>query len=285
MVWVQALSHGDEYGGALALQNLVAGLDPEALRGTVVAVMVANPAAFQGLQRVNPNLDDLQDLGSAFPGRAGFATERIAAALRVELDRARPDYFVDLHTGGDRFLEHPFVFYTQLGRVPAARYDSLALLFGMATIWRDTLKIFPDGPTTHMSMKGVPSFLVEVGGGQPIQAEHIALQAGAVRSFLRGVGILPGAVTMLPRYTVLRGYRIVTNARGGFFKPAVRPGDAITAGTVLGTITNVFGEVVETMTAPPGSMLVIGMSTYPAWASGGWLFELGTEVSYLERPR
>jgi predicted deacylase len=284
VVWLQCLSHGDEYGGALALQRVVAGLDPEQLRGTVVAVMAANPAAFQGLQRVNPNLDDLADLGDVFPGRAGFATERIASAITRATDEVRPDYFVDLHTGGDRFLEHPFVFYTQLGQVPAARYDSLATFFGLPTVWRDTMKIFPRGPTTQMSERGVPAFLLEVGGGQPIRASDTEQQANAVQSFLRGVGSLPGEPVRLPRYTVVRSYRIVTNARGGFFTALVRPGDVITAGMPLGTITNVFGEVVETLRAPEGAMLVIGVSTYPAWASGGWLFEVGAEVSSMAPP-
>ena len=84
-------------------------------------------------------------------------------------------------------------------------------------------------------------------------------------------------------YTVVRGYRVVTNARGGFFDAAVRPGDAVVAGGVLGTITNVFGELVETLTAPEDA-LVIGVSTYPAWPSGGWLLELGTGVK-VERGR
>src|SRR5215471_18294313 len=58
VAWVQAVTHGDEYGGARALQDVVRGLDPAGMSGTLVAVMIANPPAFQGLQRVNPSLDD-----------------------------------------------------------------------------------------------------------------------------------------------------------------------------------------------------------------------------------
>lgn len=32
----------------------------------------------------------------------------------------------------------------------------------------------------------------------------------------------------------------------------------------------------KTITAPPGTDIVLGVSTYPAAATGGWLFELGT---------
>ena len=34
VVWVQAAAHGDEYGGPRALQEVVKGLDPQAMSGT-----------------------------------------------------------------------------------------------------------------------------------------------------------------------------------------------------------------------------------------------------------
>ncbi|OLE67437.1 MAG: hypothetical protein AUG09_02455 [Acidobacteria bacterium 13_1_20CM_2_68_7] len=49
VVWAQACSHGDEYGGPRALQDVVRGLDPKEMSGTLVAVMIANPPAFEGL--------------------------------------------------------------------------------------------------------------------------------------------------------------------------------------------------------------------------------------------
>ena len=116
-MWVDACAHGDEYGGPRALQEVVRGLDPEAISGTLVAVFIANPPAFRGLQRVNPSLDDLADMGDVFPGRERFATERIAVALSGAV-KAAADFFVDLHTGGDRFRQHPFVFYSSTGAVP-----------------------------------------------------------------------------------------------------------------------------------------------------------------------
>jgi predicted deacylase len=278
VVWVQALSHGDEFGGARALQRLLGWLEPEAMSGTVVAVLAANPLAFRALNRVNPNLDDLDDMGTVYPGRDRFATERAAAAINREV-HGRVDYFIDLHTGGDRFRQLPFVFYTLIGSVPAPRYDSLAKAFGIPLIWRDTSRVFPRGPTTAFADQGIASFLLEVGGGQPLDPADLELQAGGVRSFLRAVGVLTGTPSRLPRYTIVRGYRIVTNGRGGFFDPMVKPGDRVQEGTPIGTITGLSGEVLETLRAPAGAMIVLGVGTYPAWPTGGWLFELGTDLA------
>ncbi len=278
VAWVQAATHGDEYGGARALQDVVRGLDPGTMSGTLIAVMIANPPAFQGLSRVNPNWDDLMDSGDAFPGKERFATERIAAAIHDAV-RKNADYFVDMHTGGDRFRQHPFVLYSVAGGAGTERLDDLARGFGVPTLWRDAVKIFPTSASTVFSGEGIPGFLLEVGGGQPLDPADVRLQADAVRSFLRAIGILPGAATRLKSYTVVSGYRIVTNARGGFFDAAVKPGDRVKEGAVLGTITEVHGDVVETMRAPAGSDIVLGVSTYPATPTGGWLLELGSGLT------
>jgi uncharacterized protein len=274
VAWVQAVTHGDEYGGARALQDVLRGLDPAVMSGTLIAVMIANPPAFQGLQRVNPSLDDLMDSGGAFPGKDRFTTERIAAAIHDAVTR-NADFFVDLHTGGDRFRQHPFVFYSVTGKVAADRLDALARGFGVPTLWRDSEKVFETDATTVLAGEGIPAFLLEVGGGQPLEPADVRLQAEAVRGFLRTAGVLPGAPPRRERYTIVTGYRIVTNARGGFFDAAVKAGDRVREGSILGTITDVRGEPVETIRAPAGTDIVLGVSTYPAAPTGGWLFELG----------
>src|SRR5881296_995239 len=209
VVWVQAVTHGDEYGGARALQDVVRGLDPGTMSGTLVAVMIANPPAFQGLSRVNPNWDDLMDSGDAFPGKDRFATERIAGAIHEGVKKSA-DYFVDMHTGGDRFRQHPFVLYSIMdgavaGGAAGQRLDDLARGFGVPTLWRDTVKIFPTSASTVFSAEGIPGFLLEVGGGQPLDPADIRLQADAIRNFLRTVGIQAGPAPRLKSYTVVSG--------------------------------------------------------------------------------
>ena len=276
VVWIQALTHGDEYGGAVSIQKIVATLNPSEMSGTVVALMVANPAAFQALQRVNPNLDDRDDLGRVFPGAEKFATQRVAAVITRTIHEIHADYFIDLHTGGDRFRQLPFILYTPGGSVSSLRYDSLARNFGVPYLWRDVSHTFAGGPTTVMSEMGIPSFLVEIGGGQPLDSKDIDLQTSAVFSFLRGAGVLNGSPARLKSFTVFSGYKVVTNARGGFFNPKVNPGDRLHSGDLVGTITNIYGEVVEQLKSPADA-LVVGISTYPAWSTGAWLMELGTE--------
>jgi predicted deacylase len=109
-----------------------------------------------------------------------------------------------------------------------------------------------------------------------LDAADLRLQAEAVRSFLHKVGVLPGDPPRPSIHRIVTGYRIVTNTRGGFFEAAVKPGDRVREGSVLGTIRDVYGDTAETLTAPAGADIVLGVSTYPAAPTGGWLLELGS---------
>jgi hypothetical protein len=136
--------------------------------------------------------------------------------------------------------------------------------------------VFGGDAVANFSSAGIPAFLIEIGGGQPLDPADLRLQAEAVRNFLRKVGVLPGRPPRLRTYTLVSGYLIVTNGRGGFFDAAVKPGERVREGSILGTITDVYGDLVETLRAPAGADIVLGVGTYPAAPTGGWILELGT---------
>ena len=191
VAWLISCGHGDEVGGALAMQRVARSLDPASMSGLVILIPVANPPAFQAMRRVNPSPDDLMDFGDAFSGQARFATERIAEKY-MALWKEHADFVVDFHTGGDRFVQHPFVIFTVTGTVPTARMESLARMFGVPTLWRDRDKVFESDITINVPAMGIPAFLLEVGGGGVMERQQDARQAEFALSFLRGVDIIPG---------------------------------------------------------------------------------------------
>jgi predicted deacylase len=277
VAWLLACGHGDEFGGALALQRVAKALDPATMTGLVVLVPVANPPAFQAMRRVNPSPDDLMDFGDAFPGRPRFATERIAEKYTA-LFKEHADFVVDLHTGGDHFVQQPFVIFTVTGTVPTERMESLARMFGVPTLWRDRDKVFASDITITVPAMGIPAFLLEVGGGGVMERQQDARQAEFAMSFLRGVGIVPGKARPAERVTVVEKYRIVTPSRGGFFYPLVKPGDAVGEGAPLARIVDVYGDEVEVLRSPVGGAVVLGIQEFPAVAAGSWVAELGIVV-------
>ena len=278
VAWLISCGHGDEVGGALALQRVAKALDPATMKGLVILIPVANPPAFQAMRRVNPSTDDLMDFGSAFPGQPRFATERIADQY-MALWKGHADYVVDLHTGGDHFTQHPFVIFTVTGTVPAERMESLARMFGVPTLWRDRDKVFEADIAINLPAIGIPAFLLEVGGSGVMARQQDAQQAEYALSFLRGVDILPGDALRPERFGVIEQYRIVTPSRGGFFYGLVKPGDAVTEGMPLARIVDVYGDEVEVLRSPVGGAIVIGIQEFPVVASGSWAVELGILVS------
>jgi predicted deacylase len=277
VAWLLACGHGDEFGGALALQRIAKALDPATMTGLVILVPVANPPAFQAMRRVNPSPDDLMDFGSAFPGEARFATERIAGKY-MALWKEHADYVVDFHTGGDRFVQHPFVIFTVTGNVPVERMESLARMFGVPTLWRDRVRIFESDIIINVPAMGIPAFLLEVGGGGVMARQQDAQQAEFALSFLRGVDIVAGEPLRAERVSVVEQYRIITPSRGGFFYPLVKPGDPVSEGSAIARIVDVYGDEVEVLRSPVNGAIVLGIQEFPVVASGSWVAELGILV-------
>src|SRR5579863_5469650 len=97
--------HGDEYEGPAAVFSLSQLLSPDGVQGTIIAVPVANPAAFAAGTRMHP--EDGRNLARTFPGNAkGGPTERLAAAIFGEL-AAQTEYLIDLHSGGVEYVFLP----------------------------------------------------------------------------------------------------------------------------------------------------------------------------------
>ncbi len=60
--------HGNQWSAIEALRRVVVDLDPSKMRGTLLAVPVGNPLAFEQQTRMTPDESDLPDLNRVFPG-------------------------------------------------------------------------------------------------------------------------------------------------------------------------------------------------------------------------
>ena len=105
VLYVHSTQHGNEISGVEVVRRVAQALDPRRLRGTLVAVPIANPLAFrwrrhhylQGPEEAYQARPEL-DLGQAWPGDpAGSAPERLAHALWDGAAR-HATHVIDLHT-------------------------------------------------------------------------------------------------------------------------------------------------------------------------------------------
>lgn len=238
--------HGGKRSAVAALRRLRETLPGELQRGSVVLVPVANEAAFASdLAQLSP-LDSL-NLNRVFPGRPdGRPTERLAHRLMSNVV-ADSDFLVDLHGSDGEEMVGDFAYAARPGIDP--RIDSLALQ--LAVHWGTPRIVWDtDGPRTlatsrflqtaaHLS--GVPAITVFVAGSARDEVAAVEAFERGVRRLLAGLGMLPAVGGPVAPPTV-HAHRIVTTAPvSGHWATALRPGQSVRAGELLGTLVDSTG--------------------------------------------
>jgi hypothetical protein len=276
-------THGSEVAPILALQRVRGMLEPAQLAGTVILVHVANLPSF--LKRtIYYSPVDGKNLNRVYPGKPdGTVSERIAYAITTEIiDRS--DYLVDLHAGDGNESLRPYTYWNKLGL--DARVDSLArdlaLAFGHDHIVVDTER--PKDPRASVytqntaQLRGKPSLTTETGYlGVPAE-EMIQRNVDGVFRLLRYLGMVPGPVELVSHPIWFERTEVLTSPATGVWHPVVERGEIVQAGTLIGYVTDFFGDRVAEVRAPfPGEMLYVvatpattkgeplGMVGRPAW--------------------
>jgi predicted deacylase len=258
-VSVTAGIHGAEYVSIAALRRVALGLDPAAVHGSLVAVLTASPAAFAARTiYVNP-LDGL-NLNRQFPGDPdGSPTQRLARWL-TENVIAGSDAFVDMHCGD---MNEALVSFTGIEDTgdPAvdARSRELAEAYGLRYL---LIGPSPGTTTTAAATLGIPAVLGEVGGQGRWPEEDVTLHAAGLRRLLRAAGLIDEApaepafdTETLPSEAWMRA------TTTGYWHPAVRVGDRLVAGAVVGEVQDAFGTVLERPTAPMDGVVIFLVSS------------------------
>lgn len=248
VLWVEGCVHGEEYGGAASIIRFVESLDVDALKGTLVAMPVANPPSYLARKRISGI--DGANLNRIFPGNTtGTYSHHLAYAL-IEAITKHADYFMDLHSGGI-FAEVPFyAIYDDNGSEAAKRSRKIAKSLGVNVVWRQKGEAGLGGAiSAQTTARGIPSVTVEVGGGT-VTAEHLSQYDTAIRNMLIVAGMLDGETPKFDEYTIVSDGVFMFNHEGGMFVPDCKPGAHLKKGDKIGHIINLYGETVEQLINP-----------------------------------
>lgn len=275
-LWINGQVHGDEINGLVAGLDFVRGLSPASMAGSVVLTTTANPVAFDARRKRTPH-DDL-DLDQCFPGHAqGLASERLAFAI-AEAMTGCADLLVSFHTMGAAFDCEPFAVYKQ-SSAPGAPDETglLALLAQFAPRCACLMPIeqregelpghLAGSIDYWMLQSGKPAFMIELGAGGRIHAGHVKQGVLGLAGVARMLGILPGAADDAGPVMRVTRYRHATCARGGLFRRAAEPDTMLAAGQPYGHISDLYGNVVETLSFEQPALLV-GVRRDPVVHSG-----------------
>ena len=267
--------HGCEYAPMAAVRDWTRALAGRELRGSVRAVPVLNLPAFRARSPfVVP--DDGKNLNRCFPGDpSGTVADRLAHAAFTQLIEGS-DALVDAHAGDMVEVLEPFALYD--AGASEDRACELAAAYGLGYVIRQ--EPGPDravGGTTSTAAAeiGIPAIIAEAGGCGLVEPAAVAAHVRGLDRVLALLGMTSDPVPDGEAPVHLGRFLWLRATGEGWWEPAVRPGEQVAAGQVLGTVSSLDGaQVLQSVTAPaPGVPMFITSS--PAVAADGLLLGLG----------
>jgi uncharacterized protein len=272
--------HGCEYSPIKGAVELMRGLDPAVLTGSVTAVPIVNVASFrERTPFVSPA--DRKNLNRCFPGDPGGTySDQLAHHVFTELI-SPADNLIDLHGGDMVEALQPFALYDGSPVEDTAR--AMAVAFGLSYIVRTEREGAPIGGTTSAAAAdaGVAGITAEVGGCGLLEADAVAAHVLGCRNTMRELGMLEGGAEpagqpqrMVERFVWLRC------REAGWWQPAVRVGQEVAAGERLGAVLDPFGDELEVIAAPEAGVPLF-ITSSPAVTDDGLLLGLGAGISPL----
>lgn len=266
VLFVSAAIHGDEVIGVEIVRRLLKAEGLDEIAGTLLAVPIVNSFGFLNHSRYLP---DRRDLNRVFPGLSeGSMASRLAHIFMTEVVQ-RSDVGIDLHSAAIHRTNLPQIRLTPNND----RLAELGRAFGAPVMMNSKLR---DGSLRLAAeVDGVDVLLYEAGEG--LRFDELAARAG-VAGVLRVMYALdmiggdnlpePGADPVL--CTESHWYRAPA---GGVFRGYLTIGDTVEPGTVLGAISDPFGEIeIDVQSDITG--IVIGRTNMPVVYEGDALFHI-----------
>ncbi|ETX30508.1 succinylglutamate desuccinylase/aspartoacylase family protein [Roseivivax isoporae] len=266
VMFVSAAIHGDEVIGVEIVRRLLRAAPLDRLAGTLIAVPIVNAFGFLNQSRYMP---DRRDLNRSFPGHAqGSLAGRLADLFLTEIV-ARCDIGIDLHSAAVGRTNLP-----QIRLTPGnARLRALGAAFGAPVTLMS--KVREGSLREAAEAAGVDLLLYEAGEG--LRFDEVAARAGVAGILrvmqaaemigARGVPRARGASVHCERSTWVRA------PSGGLLRTLKASGDYVTEGTVLGLVSDPFGDV-EAEVRAPASGIIVGRTNLPVVNEGDALFHV-----------
>jgi uncharacterized protein len=269
--------HGCEYASMAGVRRWTAGLAGRELRGRVRAVPVLNLPAFRARTPfVVP--DDGKNLNRCFPGNpAGTLAERLAHATFSQLITGS-DALVDAHCGDLVEALEPFALYDTGPAEDRAR--DLATAYGLGYVIRQEPATDPrlGGMSSWAAAQiGIPAITAEAGECGLVQEAAVQAHVRGLDRVLARLGLTDApAEAAAPSPPVhLRRFIWLRCVSAGWWEPAVRTGQTVTEGQVLGTVSTLDGAGVLEKIIAPADGVPIFITSSPAVADDGLLLGLG----------
>lgn len=265
--------HGDELNGIDVLQQLANRIVPARLSGTLTLVPGLNtPGLINSTRLFTPHGGtDGDNLNRVMPGEDALTSSlsrAYAHRLWHRLMIRNADRMVDLHTQSRGTAYNMYSFVSS----PEARQIAEAIA-------PDTIRLDPGERGTvenEMVPRGVPAITLELGAPEAFDARMNARAVEGLMRLMMRTGMLPSgsapAATVTP--FVANDQEQVRATEAGWARLLVGLNDRVTEGQPVATISDAFGRVRVTLTAPVAGQ-VTSIATDPRTEQGQMLLRIG----------
>jgi hypothetical protein len=303
VLFVNAGVHGGEYPSVEAVIRLGKTLDPKKISGTVILMPVLNLPAFRTrtpfvcpIDNVNPN--------RVFPGDPrGSYSEQMTHALINEF-AVHADAYVDLHGGDIPEALVPFVICRAGKDEVANKSKAIAMAFGLPYVLAVSKPVQPSkGQSSYAAAaeKGIPAVLAEAGGVGQMQEDAVALLSHGVINVMRHLEMIENVADVTANdearmtndktnskseiqntassnmaTTLLTKFEWLYTKTTGVWYSKVAPGDTVSEGEQIGTVGDLFGDILEEIVSPVNGV-VLFLTINPSVLENGLLMGIGAE--------
>lgn len=255
-LWLSAAIHGDELNGIEIIRQVRQLVRAEDLHGTLLLAPIVNSFGFINESRYLP---DRRDLNRSFPGsKRGSLASRMA---RIFLDEVvmKCSHGIDLHTGSDG--------RTNLPQIRAELDDPEVRRCAAAFAAPVTLQSSTRDHSLRSAAAQAGKHVLLYEAGEALRYQRFAVKAGVlgVSRVMNCLGMLaehPDQAGEAPATHFSPGSQWVRARTSGLLRIVCRPGDRVTDGQVLGTISDAFGDM-NTRVKATQDGIVIGMTQNP----------------------
>lgn len=269
VVGIVAALHGNELNGIPLIHRLFRGLQVDKIKGTIVAVIVANVPGLLLHQRV---FNDGEDLNRVFPGRIDGNCSQIYAYNLFHRIVNRFEYLIDLHTASFGRVNSLYI----RSNMDDNRMQQMAEMLQP--------QIILNSPAPIQTLRGqaiqlgIPSITLEMCNPSRIQKDVVRSSLLGVKNLLRSLKVLPGVVKKSNQETVVCTHsKWLYTDRGGFLETIPPVTTIVREGEIVGRLRNIFGDVIQEYRAPHQG-IIIGRSVNPIAQTGARIVHLGTMI-------
>jgi uncharacterized protein len=271
-------SHGTEYASIIALEKLIALLNPADISGTVIIVPLINIPSFeQKVPHLNPV--DKKSMNRFYPGKMdGTQTERASYLITKQVVE-QCDHLIDLHGGDTDESLRPYSYWTKTGN---ERQDQISremvLAFGLDHIIISTER--PKDPQASRYLentattRGKPSITVEAGHAGTVETDDVNALIDGCLNVLRYLKMIPGAATMVQNPIWIERIATLASEQTGIFYPLVKRGTYVQQGMKVGYVTDYFGQVSFEARSPVAG-IVLYICAVPSMTKGATITNIG----------